>query len=48
MFSEEENRQKLRLTEWVVPLTMERGLWEMSSTQRLWQLDETEGPYRIR
>ncbi|KAI0317827.1 beach-domain-containing protein [Amylostereum chailletii] len=45
---QEDNRQKARLTEWVVPLTMERGLWEIPGAHRVWQLDETEGPYRIR
>ncbi|KAI0029515.1 beach-domain-containing protein [Vararia minispora EC-137] len=45
---QEDNRQKARLTEWDIPLTTERGLWEVPRARRLWQLDETEGPNRVR
>ncbi|KAI0067044.1 beach-domain-containing protein [Artomyces pyxidatus] len=44
----EYNRQVSRLTEWVLPLTMERGIWEIPEQHRLWRLDETEGPCRVR
>ncbi|KAI0049337.1 beach-domain-containing protein [Auriscalpium vulgare] len=44
----EQNRQVSRLTEWVLPLTMERGIWELPLQSHLWRLDETEGPYRVR
>lgn len=36
------------MTDWIVPLTMERGLWEKPDVRRKWQLDETEGPFRVR
>jgi hypothetical protein len=45
---QEDNRQKARLVEWDRPLTTERGLWEVSGARRRWQLDETEGPNRVR
>ncbi|VDB88447.1 unnamed protein product [Peniophora sp. CBMAI 1063] len=44
----EDNRQRARMTDWIVPLTMERGLWEKPDVRRKWQLDETEGPFRVR
>ncbi|KAF9466003.1 hypothetical protein BDZ94DRAFT_1252774 [Collybia nuda] len=43
----ENRRQISRLYEWTHLLTSERGLWPQHKT-RLWRLDETEGPYRIR
>lgn len=43
----ETQRQISCLYEWVHLLTSERGLWPRQET-RLWRLDETEGPYRIR
>lgn len=43
----ENRRQVSRLTEWSTFLTSERGLWPQSEA-RGWQLDETEGPHRIR
>jgi hypothetical protein len=43
----ENRRQVSRLTEWSAFLTSERGLWPQSQV-RGWQLDETEGPHRIR
>ncbi|KAF5370942.1 hypothetical protein D9615_009793 [Tricholomella constricta] len=43
----ETRRQISALYEWTHLLTSERGLWPDQST-RLWRLDETEGPYRIR
>lgn len=47
-FRREHHRQVLRLNEWALNLTSERGLWAHSGRQRAWRLDETEGPYRIR
>lgn len=44
----ENRRQISRLQEWALLLTSERGLWPHSNTRRLWRLDETEGPHRIR
>ncbi|KAJ2916640.1 hypothetical protein MD484_g3777, partial [Candolleomyces efflorescens] len=43
----EHRRQVSRLAEWSNILSSERGLWP-DSKQRLWRLDETEGPHRIR
>ncbi|KAF5339895.1 hypothetical protein D9611_009101 [Ephemerocybe angulata] len=43
----EHRRQIARLSEWSNLLTSERGLWP-DNIQRLWRLDETEGPHRIR
>ncbi|RXW16665.1 hypothetical protein EST38_g9189, partial [Candolleomyces aberdarensis] len=43
----EHRRQVSRLSEWSNILSSERGLWP-DSQQRLWRLDETEGPHRIR
>ncbi|KAJ3905440.1 hypothetical protein F5879DRAFT_742889 [Lentinula edodes] len=43
----ENRRQVSRLYEWTLMLTAERGLWA-SQEPRLWRLDETEGPHRIR
>lgn len=43
----EHRRQIARLSEWSNLLVSERGLWP-ENTQRLWRLDETEGPHRIR
>ncbi|TFK36229.1 hypothetical protein BDQ12DRAFT_737089 [Crucibulum laeve] len=43
----EQRRQISRLTEWTDLLQSERGLWP-NHGPRLWQLDETEGPHRIR
>ncbi|EAU86631.2 hypothetical protein CC1G_07289 [Coprinopsis cinerea okayama7 len=43
----ENRRQISRLTEWSNILTSERGLWPRTQN-RNWQLDETEGPHRIR
>lgn len=44
----EEHRQVTGLTEWRSLLTAERGLWSGHASDPKWQLDETEGPYRIR
>lgn len=44
----EENRQKSRLNDWMIPLSAERGLWEVPNLHHAWRLDETEGPYRVR
>ncbi|KAI0261217.1 beach-domain-containing protein [Gloeopeniophorella convolvens] len=44
----EQSRQVSRLNDWVFPLSTERGLWEIPNPIRLWRLDETEGPYRVR
>lgn len=43
----EHRRQVARLHEWSLALTSERGLWP-DNQERLWRLDETEGPHRIR
>ncbi|KAG5645386.1 hypothetical protein DXG03_006339 [Asterophora parasitica] len=43
----ETRRQIAALYEWTHLLTSERGLWPDQGS-RLWRLDETEGPYRIR
>ncbi|KIK63270.1 hypothetical protein GYMLUDRAFT_196894 [Collybiopsis luxurians FD-317 M1] len=43
----ENRRQVSRLYEWTLMLTAERGLWP-NKEPRLWRLDETEGPHRIR
>ncbi|TFY62229.1 hypothetical protein EVJ58_g3994 [Rhodofomes roseus] len=43
----EYHRQISSLTDWYALLTNERGLWP-SPLDRRWQLDETEGPYRVR
>ncbi|KAI0273049.1 beach-domain-containing protein [Russula aff. rugulosa BPL654] len=44
----EQNRQVSRLNDWIIPLSSERGLWEIPNAHRAWRLDETEGPYRVR
>ncbi|OBZ78370.1 Beige 1 [Grifola frondosa] len=44
----EHHRQVSVLTEWSLVLTTERGLWAKDHVIRLWRLDETEGPYRVR
>ena len=36
------------MIDWIIPLTMERGLWQKPDVRRRWQLDETEGPFRVR
>ncbi|KAF7319608.1 hypothetical protein HMN09_00301200 [Mycena chlorophos] len=43
----ENRRQVSRLTEWSNLLTSERGLWP-NPEERMWRLDETEGPHRVR
>ncbi|KAF9014685.1 beach-domain-containing protein [Hymenopellis radicata] len=43
----EHRRQISRLYEWSHALTSERGIWP-DGQPRLWRLDETEGPHRIR
>ncbi|KAG5335279.1 hypothetical protein C0989_001571 [Termitomyces sp. Mn162] len=43
----ETRRQISTMHEWSDRLTSERGLWPEQGT-RIWRLDETEGPYRIR
>ncbi|KZT70568.1 beach-domain-containing protein [Daedalea quercina L-15889] len=43
----EYHRQISSLTDWYALLMTERGLWP-SALDRRWQLDETEGPYRVR
>lgn len=43
----EKRRQVSRLYEWTGLLTSERGLWPQHG-ERLWRLDETEGPQRVR
>ncbi|KAE9403157.1 hypothetical protein BT96DRAFT_505900 [Gymnopus androsaceus JB14] len=43
----ENRRQVSRLYEWILMLTAERGLWAKVEP-RLWRLDKTEGPHRIR
>lgn len=43
----EYHRQISSLTDWYALLTNERGLWPSPLDTR-WQLDETEGPYRVR
>jgi hypothetical protein len=48
LFRKEQNRQVSRLNDWMIPLTSERGLWEIPNLHRAWRLDETEGPYRVR
>lgn len=45
--SRENRRQVSRLYEWTLMLTAERGLWA-NQEPRLWRLDETEGPHRVR
>ncbi|KAI9465845.1 beach-domain-containing protein [Lactarius psammicola] len=44
----EQNRQVSRLSDWMIPLTAERGLWEVPNLHYAWRLDETEGPHRVR
>ncbi|KAH9975416.1 beach-domain-containing protein [Lactifluus volemus] len=44
----EQNRQVSRLSDWMIPLSAERGLWEKPNLHHAWRLDETEGPYRVR
>ncbi|PCH37188.1 beach-domain-containing protein [Wolfiporia cocos MD-104 SS10] len=44
----EYHRQVSDMTDWVVSLSIERGLWSDPSRKRHWQLDDTEGPYRVR
>ncbi|KAI0002519.1 beach-domain-containing protein [Russula compacta] len=44
----EQNRQVSRLNDWMIPLSAERGLWEIPNLHRAWRLDETEGPHRVR
>ncbi|KZV83556.1 beach-domain-containing protein [Exidia glandulosa HHB12029] len=44
----EYHRQVERLGEWRTPLLSERGLWAHQDGPKLWRLDETEGPFRIR
>ncbi|KAF8266238.1 beach-domain-containing protein [Lactarius quietus] len=44
----EQNRQVCRLSDWMIPLTAERGLWEVPDLHYAWRLDETEGPHRVR
>ncbi|KDQ53971.1 hypothetical protein JAAARDRAFT_61057 [Jaapia argillacea MUCL 33604] len=44
----ENHRQISRLDTWAASLMSERGLWERKVSRRLWRLDETEGPYRVR
>ena len=44
----EENRQMSRLNDWMIPLSAERGLWELPNLHYAWRLDETEGPHRVR
>jgi hypothetical protein len=36
------------MNEWVFPLITERGLWHRDGRTRLWRLDDTEGPFRVR
>ncbi|KAF8652783.1 hypothetical protein AX16_004175 [Volvariella volvacea WC 439] len=43
----ETRRQVSRLYEWTQLLTSERGLWPRRE-DKVWRLDETEGPHRIR
>ncbi|KAF8635320.1 hypothetical protein AX17_003946 [Amanita inopinata Kibby_2008] len=43
----EYRRQVPRLQEWTQSLTSERSLWPQPQ-RRMWRLDETEGPHRIR
>ncbi|KAH9925795.1 beach-domain-containing protein [Fomitopsis serialis] len=43
----EYHRQISSLTDWYALLSNERGLWPSTMDHR-WQLDETEGPYRVR
>ncbi|KAL4258196.1 Beach-domain-containing protein [Pleurotus pulmonarius] len=43
----EHRRQISRLNDWALLLESERGLWPHCDV-RLWRLDETEGPQRIR
>ncbi|KAF9002530.1 hypothetical protein BDQ17DRAFT_1357028 [Cyathus striatus] len=43
----EQRRQVARLQDWTNLLSSERGLWPEQEV-RLWRLDETEGPYRVR
>lgn len=47
-FRREQTHHVSELMEWVTTLVAERGLWSAHSDQRQWQLDETEGPYRVR
>ncbi|KAH9965265.1 beach-domain-containing protein [Russula dissimulans] len=44
----EQNRQVSSLNDWMIPLSAERGLWEIPNLHRAWRLDETEGPHRVR
>ncbi|KAI0300557.1 beach-domain-containing protein [Multifurca ochricompacta] len=44
----EQTRQVSRLNDWMIPLSAERGLWEVPNLHYAWRLDETEGPYRVR
>ncbi|KAI9451783.1 beach-domain-containing protein [Russula earlei] len=44
----EQYRQVSRLNDWMIPLSAERGLWEIPNLRRAWRLDETEGPNRVR
>lgn len=44
----EHHRQISSLTDWATRLIIERGLWADVIQDRRWQLDETEGPYRVR
>ncbi|KZT02850.1 beach-domain-containing protein [Laetiporus sulphureus 93-53] len=44
----EYHRQISSLVDWAALLTIERGLWSDAVHERQWQLDETEGPYRVR
>lgn len=46
--SRENNRQLSAMSEWKLPLSTERGLWCRCDQNRLWRLDETEGPFRVR
>ncbi|KAF8344869.1 hypothetical protein F5887DRAFT_1061981 [Amanita rubescens] len=43
----EYRRQVPRLHDWTLTLTSERGLWPQPRP-KMWRLDETEGPHRIR
>ncbi|KAH9026097.1 hypothetical protein EDB84DRAFT_1440213 [Lactarius hengduanensis] len=37
----EQNRRVSRLSDWMIPLTAERGLWEVPHLHYIWQMDET-------